>query len=170
MSIANEVKLVVAATDEHGVSRFFEPGPPEDAATRTRPGVSEAAWLWEIMGQASLPDNIGAPAKDMLFPAPSGCKVGIFRFAARSAGNFNADGMPGASVVGDVDPDIHASQTVDVEIILSGKVDIALPNGEVRVLTPGSVLVMAGAPHAWRNHYDEDCTFVGVVLGAGSSS
>lgn len=170
MPLANEFKLVVAATDADGVSRFFDHGPPADAATRTRPGVSEATWLWEIVGGASLPDNIGGPAEDMLFPRPAGCKFGIFRFAANSAGNFNADGMPGGRDVGNVDADIHASQTVDIEIILSGKVDIALPSGELRVLTPGSVLVMAGAPHAWRNHYDEDCTFAGVVLGADVAS
>jgi hypothetical protein len=46
--------------------------------------------------------------------------------------------------------------------------DGELPGGQVRIPQPGSLLVMAGVPHAWKNHYDEDCFYMGVVVGATS--
>ena len=61
---------------------------------------------------------------------------------------------------------MHQTDSVDYEIVLSGRVDIELPGGQVRTLRPGSLLAMADVPHAWKNHYDEDCFYMGVVVGA----
>jgi mannose-6-phosphate isomerase-like protein (cupin superfamily) len=167
MAIADEFELVVAACDDEGKSFFAE---ADGTATLDVPGAFEAAFLWETDGIVSLPAKIGRTPKDMTFPAPGASKVGVFRFPARSAGKLDvaASGTEDADTGIGGEPDMHRSDTIDYEIILSGKVDIELPGGQVRTLRPGSILVMAGAPHAWRNRYDEDCTYFGVVVGANA--
>ena len=60
---------------------------------------------------------------------------------------------------------MHASDTIDYNIVLSGKIDLELPSGKVHTLVPGDLLVMAGVPHAWKNRYDEDCIFLAVTIG-----
>ena len=42
---------------------------------------------------------------------------------------------------------------------------IVLDSGEVRTLSAGSMVVMAGANHAWQNRYDEPCIMATVVVG-----
>jgi hypothetical protein len=158
--------VVVATCDADGTARFIEAGP---AATLEVAGAVDAAYVWGTPAIASLPDQIGAPPLDMGFPGPGGSKLGIMRFPAHSAGEFAVTdaGVDTAAGIGDGgEPDMHRSDTIDYEIILSGKVDIVLPGGHSRTLKSGSILIMAGAPHAWRNHYDEDCTYIAVVLGA----
>ena len=44
----------------------------------------------------------------------------------------------------DGDPAMHASDTIDYEVVISGKVDLELPGGKKRTLGPGDLLVMAG--------------------------
>jgi quercetin dioxygenase-like cupin family protein len=61
---------------------------------------------------------------------------------------------------------MHQTDTMDYEVILSGKVDIELPGGQSRTLKAGSMLVIAGVPHAWKNPYDEDCVYALVLVGA----
>ncbi|MFI5627006.1 cupin domain-containing protein [Nocardioides sp. NPDC051685] len=167
MAIASEFELVVAACDADGKSHFIEAGSP---ATMEIPGALDGAFLWSTGGVASLPTSIGAAPADMSFPGPGGSNLGVFRFPARSAGKLDVAALDRDDVEGDAhgDAGMHRTDTIDYEIIISGKVDIELPGGQVRTLSPGSILVMAGAPHAWRNHYDEDCTYVAVVVGANA--
>ncbi|NGP09465.1 cupin domain-containing protein [Rhodococcus sp. 14C212] len=165
MAIANEFELIIAAVDADGKSYFAEAGEP---AALEVPGAIDGAFVWETDGIVSLPLQIGGAPSGMTFPGPGGSKLGLFRFPAHSAGKLDmaAAGTKDAETGVGGEADMHRTDTIDYEIILSGKVDIELPGGQVRTLKPGSVLIMAGAPHAWRNHYDEDCTYVAVVVGA----
>jgi hypothetical protein len=64
--------------------------------------------------------------------------------------------------------EMHATETIDYEIILSGKIDFVLPGNQRRTLETGDLLVVTGAPHAWDNPYAEDCVFLGVTIAAPS--
>jgi hypothetical protein len=165
MAISSEFNLVIAACDADGGAHFIEAG---EAATFEVPGAIDAAYFWGTDDIVSLPAKIGAAPSDISFPGPGGSKLSVLRFPAHSAGKLDSDdvGTPDTETGIGGEADMHRSNTIDYDIILSGKVDIVLAGGQVRTLTPGSILIMAGAPHAWRNHYDEDCTFVTVLLGA----
>ena len=43
---------------------------------------------------------------------------------------------------------MHSHDTIDYEIVLSGKIDIVLQGNQRRTLKAGDILVMGGLPHA----------------------
>jgi len=166
MSITDEFNVVIAATGADGQPCFIEAGPP---ATINMPGIVEGAFFWACDEVAELPERIGAAPKTMsTFPGPGGSRFGIFRFPARSAGKLDVNHSTAGEVKGGAggDASMHQTDSIDYEVILSGKVDIELPGGQVRTLRPGSLLVMGGVAHAWKNHYDEPCVYAAVVVGA----
>lgn len=165
MSLRKEFNLVVAGTDADGQASFLEPGAP---ATMTTPGVVDLAWMWAVAGGHSVPHAIGAAPSVGRMPGPDGSAFGVVRFPARSAGKLDVGELLPDSAEGGQEGNVamHATDTIDYEIILSGKIDIVLPGNQRRTLKPGDLLVMGGVPHAWENVYDEDCTYVFIAIGA----
>jgi len=155
--------LVVAGANEAGEPDFFIGAKPE--AVLDMPGIVEGAFYWRVDGGHSK-DNPGALPKTMELAGPNGSTFGVTRFAANSAGKLDvaATGLD-AETGHEGDAAMHASNTIDYEVVLSGKIDLELPGGKVHTLVPGDLLVMAGAPHAWKNRYDEDCLMLVVTLG-----
>lgn len=68
---------------------------------------------------------------------------------------------------------LHATDTTDYIVILSGHVVLELDTGET-ILGPGDALVQRGTRHAWRNDGPEPVRMVSITLpahpvGAGAS-
>lgn len=70
---------------------------------------------------------------------------------------------PGAKV------DIHATQTVDYMIVISGELTLVLHDREI-ALFPGDVAVQLAAPHGWANKGSEDCVVAAILLTAEGAS
>jgi quercetin dioxygenase-like cupin family protein len=163
----DQFELVVAAPGPGGQPCFID-NPPTPAHRVLPDDAHESITYWVVPEIAMLPDGIGGVPQELPgFPGPGGSRCGIYCFPAHSAGKLDV-ARAGVDVHTDsgADPAMHATVSVDYEIVLSGRVDIELPGGQVRTLRPGSLLVMAGVPHAWKNRYDEDCFYMGVVVGA----
>lgn len=159
----DKFNLVVAATNADGEVDFLDvPGP----ATIEVPGAMNGAWYWKVADGHSI-SNFGAAAESVDIAGPNGSTFGVMCFPANSAGKLDAAASNASLKSDDAlgDPAMHASDSIDYEIVLSGKVDIELPGGKVRTLQPGDLLVMGGVPHAWKNHYDEDCVYIAVTIG-----
>lgn len=158
-----EFRLVVAASNNSGESDFLEVDGP---AIIDMPGVADGAFYWAVEGGHSK-ENIGGPPTRVELAGPNGSTFGVSSFPARSAGNTgDVDQFESMSSTGhDGDPAMHASDTIDYEVVISGQVDLELLGGKKRTLRPGDLLVMAGVPHAWKNPYDEDCVYVVVTIG-----
>jgi quercetin dioxygenase-like cupin family protein len=60
---------------------------------------------------------------------------------------------------------IGASETLDVACILSGAIDLILPD-ETVPLQAGDWLVLQGDEHGWNNPHDEACVIMASMLGA----
>jgi mannose-6-phosphate isomerase-like protein (cupin superfamily) len=60
---------------------------------------------------------------------------------------------------------LHATNTLDYIVILSGEATIVTETGEAK-LRPGDVLVDRGVLHAWRNDGAEPYRAVGVMIPA----
>lgn len=158
-----EFRLVVASPGESGAAQFSEVRPE---AIIDLPGVAKGAFYWSVANGHSA-TSFGGPPKNLNLAGPNGSTFGVNSFPANSAGKEIdiAEIDPSMEVGQDGDPSMHSSATIDYEVVISGKVDVELPGGQVRTLEPGDLLVMAGVPHAWRNPYDEDCVYIVVTIG-----
>jgi hypothetical protein len=157
--------VVVAAEDDDGNAVFIDT--PVKPAVLHVPGAVEAAWYWAVDGGHQI-QNFGGPAESVRTATVDGSTFGIVRFPARSAGKLDvgATGTEGAESGHGNDPGMHATDTIDYELILSGQIDLVLPGGATRTLKAGDMVVKSGAAHAWKNPYDEDCMYVSVTIGA----
>jgi hypothetical protein len=157
-------RMVVAGLDDKGAAVFLDQLPP---AARTIPGTSSSAYYWRVIGAHSVPTSVGGPAT---WPGPAskdGSAVAIVRIAAgantkRDLSEFLDDKAHGARA----NDGMHATHTIDYEMILSGKIDFVLPGEQRRTLHTGDLLVVTGAPHLWDNPYDEDCVYLSITIAA----
>lgn len=60
---------------------------------------------------------------------------------------------------------MHATDTIDYLVILSGQVTLVVEKGEAD-LGPGDLIVDRGVMHGWRNDHDEPCVAVAVNVPA----
>lgn len=60
---------------------------------------------------------------------------------------------------------MHATDTIDYLVILSGRVTLVTEKGEA-ALGPGDLVVDRGVMHGWRNDHDEPCIAVAINLPA----
>ena len=75
--------------------------------------------------------------------------------------------MPGLSDVMEQDvPGMHTSDTVDLEVVLSGEVTLELDGGVTKTMYAGDAIVQNGTRHRWHNHGTEPARMVIILLGA----
>jgi quercetin dioxygenase-like cupin family protein len=60
---------------------------------------------------------------------------------------------------------VHASDTVDFAVVLSGEVLLELDPGEQRTLKAGDVIIQNGTRHRWENLGQEPATLAVVLIG-----
>ena len=75
----------------------------------------------------------------------------------------------GLHVDAEVADGMHWTDTVDVELVLSGEIELHLDDGTV-TLRPGDWVVQNGTRHAWLNRTDEPCVIAAVFFGASTRS
>ena len=162
------VDLLVVRHDEHGRPVFVD---PPGFATYYHPAAVDVAYFWGVDGVPTLPAEIGGGLENVFFPAPGGLRFGFLHFPAQSAGKLNirADSGAAAASYGST-PGMHRSDTLDFDVIVSGKIDLVLEGGERRTMRQGSCLVIGGALHSWDNVYDEPCTIAVLVYGSHVST
>ena len=65
---------------------------------------------------------------------------------------------------------MHTTDTVDLDLVLSGEMDLELDDGAEVHLRPGDSVVQNGTRHAWRNRdASEPCTMLSILVGARRS-
>jgi mannose-6-phosphate isomerase-like protein (cupin superfamily) len=74
--------------------------------------------------------------------------------AAQDPGGERHDGSP-----------MHATDSIDFAIVVSGEVTLVQGDGSEVVLRAGDVCVQNGAQHLWENRGDQPCMICIVVLG-----
>jgi len=61
---------------------------------------------------------------------------------------------------------MHTSQTVDVDVVLSGEIWMEVDDGVTVHLKTGDVVVQNGTRHRWENRTDKDTVVLSVLVGA----
>jgi len=157
-------RMVAAVLDENGAPVFLDEVPP---ATRTIPGIGGSAYFWRVSGSHSVPSSVGEPATSPGPATDSGSALAIVRITAGANTRKNLSDYLDVQAGGSHgDAEMHATNTIDYELILSGRIDFVLPGPQRRTLEAGDLLVVAGAPHAWDNPYDEDCVYLSITIAA----
>ncbi|MGD9793726.1 MAG: cupin domain-containing protein [Acidimicrobiia bacterium] len=162
------IRRVVTGFDEHGASIVTLDGAtPIDIESLN--GGPEVTFVWATPDVAVLPAPSADPIVGLVdaFPRPGGSSVMIVTHPPGS-GVTGGDGMDG-DLAGDVTVDLdglHATETVDYIIVISGEIWLELDNKAEVKLGPGDVLVQNGTRHGWRNRGTQDATVAVVLLGA----
>jgi quercetin dioxygenase-like cupin family protein len=145
-------RRLVAATDADGRSfALVDGGPPSTMAA----GGTRLVELWQTGGLLRSPDQGGDPSGGWeLEPRGGGI---AFRSVRLAAGDD-----PG-------DAGWHTTATIDVDIVLSGQVELALPDVPPVVLGPGEAVVQRGTNHKWRPVGDEAAEWVALMIAVPDS-
>lgn len=172
---------VVTGHDDKGRAIVVEDRPVDPVTLSVLPGF-ETIELWHTEGVPSMPDGLGESGVPRYFPAPGGTVFRVVTFPPASdselAPEFDfAAGIEEAQAkVPDLlarldpdDPGMHATDSVDYGIVLSGELEMELDDGVAVVVRPGTVVVQRGTRHAWRNRTEQPARVAFVLVGATPS-
>jgi quercetin dioxygenase-like cupin family protein/DNA-binding PadR family transcriptional regulator len=147
-------RRLVAATDENGRSYALADGTPPSSIGGAGTRLVE---LWQTGGVLGAPDQGGDPD-------------GAWTLEPRGAGIcFRTVEHPPGFDPGEAG--WHTTATIDVDVVLSGKLELSLPDtpafsGPV-VLSPGEAVVQRGTHHRWRPVGDEPVVWAALMLAVG---
>lgn len=75
--------------------------------------------------------------------------------------------LPGVIDVLETDhPGMHTTDTVDFDVVVSGKVYLELDNGAEVLLKAGDCVIQNGTRHSWHNRSSEKCVVSFAIVGA----
>ena len=167
-----QVRRVVHGTGPDGKSTVLE---DSLAVHRVETPAFTIVDLWRINSTpASLENEDGLPDAVELTPPPGSA---VFRMCAIApdeewAGRPMSDSLAAighddeAAADGDQDdPGVHATDTLDVVVVLSGEVYCTTDTHET-LLKAGDVVVQTGNTHAWSNRSGQVCVVAFVMAGA----
>lgn len=144
-------RRLVAATGEDGRSFVLADGVPPAALEA---GDTRLVELWQTGGALGAPDQGGDPEGAWeLEPRGGPGSGGICFRTVRHPAGFD----PG-------DAGWHTTATIDVDVVLSGRLELSLPDQPPVVLGPGQAVVQRGTHHRWRPVGDEPVEWAALML------
>lgn len=170
------VRRVVTGTAADGTSVVTADEFVEPVTVAALPGF---AWhrLWGLdrpPGDPAEPDQDGDLTH---FPPPGGLRFNLFTVPPVGTARPRLDGamaaelarkLPGRAAHMESDQDgMHRTASVDLIVVLAGRISLELDRGVIVDLTAGDCLVQNGTRHAWHNRSDEPCTLGIVLIGSG---
>jgi len=148
---ADGPRRLVTATDADGRSRVLADGTPPGALGG---GGTRLVELWQTGGALGSPEQGGDPEGAWeLEPRGGPGNGGICFRTVRHPAGFD----PG-------DAGWHTTATIDVDIVLSGQLELSLPDAPPVVLGPGEAVVQRGTHHRWRPVGDEPVEWAALML------
>jgi mannose-6-phosphate isomerase-like protein (cupin superfamily) len=144
-------RRLVAGTGSDGRSHVVADGAAPVVYEPAGPGGVSLVELWQTGGLLRTPEAGGDPPGAWeLEPRNRGV---AYRAIAMPPG-FGADGSGW-----------HTTDTIDVDIVISGRIEMAVPGSEPVVLGPGDAVVQRATEHRWAVVGDEPVRYV-VVMAA----
>jgi len=135
--------------------------------------------VWHTDETPSMPEDLGEPGAPRYFPPAGGSVCRVVTFPPDAGGITDPD-FDFAAALAEADelvpdlvavlepdnPGMHATDSVDYGIVLSGELELELDDGGTTTVRPGTVVVQRGTRHAWRNRSDEPARVAFVLVGA----
>jgi len=143
-------RRLVTATDGAGRSFALLDGEPPLVHTPIGPDGAVMVDLWQTGGPLRRPDQGGDPGGAWeLDPLGGGI---AFRLVRLPAGHD-----PGSR-------GWHTTPSIDLDLILSGRMELALPDAGTVVLDPGDAVIQRATEHKWQPLGDEAVRMAAVML------
>jgi quercetin dioxygenase-like cupin family protein len=144
------LRRLVTGTDAGGRSCAEIDGPPAVRLGPTGPRGATLWDLWQTGGPLRAADQGGDAEGWELEPAGAGI---AFRMVELGAGHD-----PGPA-------GWHTTDTIDVDLILSGSMELALPECDPVILEAGSAVIQRATNHRWRPVGDTPVRMASVMFG-----
>jgi quercetin dioxygenase-like cupin family protein len=171
-------RRVVVGLDGDGRSIILSDGPAPNSHRFLHGGAQADLWqtggaLADVLQGGDVapvsleldPLGMGIAWKYIDFGAP-GARDGVDTDAIRAEMAQIAPGMMTGGHHDPDDPGMHRTDTIDLDLILSGELELELPGaGSVR-LQAGDVVVQRGTWHKWTNRNDGPTRMLAIMIGA----
>ena len=172
------MRRVVTGQTSTGKSVFVSDEEVEPISPPIRGGFGVVR-IWGSDELTSLPTDGAPPSAHTFFPPAAGYRFALVTIAPEGAGGIPED-LDVAQAMAEVqemlpgilehmepeNPGMHTTDTVDLDFVLSGELDLELDDGAEVHLRPGDCVVQNGTRHAWRNKASEPCLAAVVLVGA----
>jgi Cupin domain len=134
--------------------------------------------LWGSDDVVRLPTPGEAPSAPHYFPPVSGFRFVLVKLGPdpkampervdmRTAVAEMRQKLPGLAEVMEPDnPGMHATNTVDFALVVSGEIWLELDDGAQVHLSTGDSVIQNGTRHAWRNKSSQPCVLAFAAVGA----
>lgn len=141
-------------------------------------GPQQLNLIWAGDGAFQLPSDGAMGLSAGFYPPPGGFRFWYFTLPPDLSGAATDldpeaaarevnEKLPGLLEVLEPDnPRMHATDTVDVDLVVSGEVWLELDDGAEVHLHPGDCVVINGNRHAWRNRSTETSVIAVAIVGA----
>jgi mannose-6-phosphate isomerase-like protein (cupin superfamily) len=172
-----KVRRVVTGQQPDGKSAFVSDTEVEPIELAIMPSTAFHR-LWGSDLPPSLPTDGSRPAAPLYFPPEGGYRFYFFTLGPDSvtlpedldigqALEELGTKLPGLGEAMEPDnPGMHTTDTVDIDVVISGEVDLELDDGETVHLRAGDCVIQNGTRHAWRNRSSEPVVIFVTLLGA----
>jgi mannose-6-phosphate isomerase-like protein (cupin superfamily) len=171
------VRRVVTGQDTAGKCVFVSDEPVEAIKLALMPGL-EFVRVWGGDEPPTLPADGTRPAASTFFPPEGGYRFTFVTLPPEGSVTLPEDldvqqaaeevneKLPG--MMDHMEPDnpgMHTTDTVDLDLILSGELYLELDDGSEVHLRPGDCVIQNGTRHAWHNRTSEPCTMLSILVG-----
>ncbi|MFF8592776.1 cupin domain-containing protein [Streptomyces sp. NPDC015220] len=170
------ISRLVAGCRPDGGSVVEADGPVAAVTVGALPGV-EFYRVWGSNGAPVVGDGGTEAAFAPYFPGAGGARFVILRWPPETGRGPEGDPDALTAEVEQVFPGLlqalapdekgyHATDTVDMSVVLEGELWLRLEDGFETRLTPGSCVVLRGNRHSWSNRNAEPAVMASVFIGA----
>ena len=172
------VRRVVTGQTRNGKSVFVSDEVVEPLRLPLMAGV-EFRRVWGGDETTPLPTGGAEPAASTFFPPAGGYRFTFVTLPPEGSTALPEDidleqavaelnqKLPGMMEHMEPDnPGMHTTDTVDLDLIITGELDLELDDGAEVHLRPGDCVIQNGTRHAWHNRTSEPCTMLSILVGA----
>jgi mannose-6-phosphate isomerase-like protein (cupin superfamily) len=175
-----KVRRVVTGQDATGKSVFVSDTEVDPIEVAVMPGTAFFR-LWGSDEPPTLPEDGDRAVPPRYFPPTGGYRFGFYTIGPDSVAipddiDIGAaieeitTKLPGlADVVEPDNPGMHTTDTVDINVVISGEIDLELDDSKEVHLRAGDCVIQNGTRHAWRNRTSEPTLIFVTLLGAERS-
>lgn len=170
-------RVVVTGVDTCERSVIARESRVEPSIVDSMPGFGFCS-LWGWDGTVTVPNDGARPEAATFFPPNPGVRWDLVVFPSgdlRAPAEIDIEAamveseskMPDAARWMEPDePGMHATETIELVVILDGEIELELDDANTAHLRAGDCVVQNGTRHAWRVPFDRPCTGMVVLVGA----